>query len=152
MEILRVGPFVLHHVWVGLVEPALTALPGQASWHLVGDVLPLDVRLVGVVHDGLGEHLVLGGRPTGLTAEAFVSQLQVPVVTLDHRFKHELAHQSPLVLTVAFDEAEELLILFLGPHGQFSRVVALGGPLADALGGSFNVAVTTSSIVLLVGS
>ena len=152
MKIFLVGPLVLHDVGVGLVEPALTALPGEASGHLVGNVLPPDVRLVGVLHDGLGEDLVLRGGPSGLTAEVIVSQLQVPVVTLDHRLEHELAHQSPLVQSVALDEAEQLLVLFLGPNGQFSRVVALGGSLADSLGGRFSVTVTTSSIVLLVCS
>ena len=90
LDVLLLRPLIFDDIWVGLVEPALTALPRQTTRHLVCDFLPLD-HLVWVAHDGLAEHFVFRGRPSNFANLDLVRQLQVPVVTFDHRLEHVLA-------------------------------------------------------------
>ena len=142
-------PLIFDDIWVGLVQPALTALPRQATRHLISDFLPLD-DLVWVAHDGLAEHFVFLSRPSNFANLDLVRQLQVPVVTFDHRLEHVLADQSPLVHAVLGHQVQELLIFFLGPHGQLPGVVALGGSLANPLRSDFNVAIASCSFVLFI--
>ena len=132
-----------------MVEPALTALPRQTTRHLVSDFLPLD-HLVWVAHDGLAEHFVFRGRPSNFANLDLVRQLQVPVVTFDHRLEHVLADQSPLIHAVLGHQVQKLLIFLQRPHGQLPGVVALGGALANALRSDFNVAVASCSFVLFI--
>jgi len=148
-DVFLLRPLILDDFRVSLVQPALTALPRQATGHLVGDVLPLD-HLVWVAQDGLSEHLILSLRPSNFVDLYLVCQLQVPVVTFDHRFKHILADQSPLVHAVLSHQVQELLVLVLVPDGQLPRVVALGRSLANSLRNGSNVAVASCSCVLFI--
>ena len=132
-----------------MVQPALTALPCQATWHLISDFLPLD-HLERVAHDGLTQHFVLRGRPSNFANFDLVRQLQVPVVTFDHRLEHIFADQSPLIHAVLGHQVQELLIFVQGPHGHLPGVVALGWPLANTLRSDFDVAVTSCSCVLFL--
>ena len=148
-DVLLLRPLIFYDIWVGLVQPALTALPRKTTRHLVCDFLPLD-HLVWVAHDGLAEHFVFRGRPFNFANLDLVRQLQVPVVTFDHRLEHVLADQSPLIHAVLGHQVQELFIFFFRPHGQLSGVVALGWALANALRSDSNFAVASCSFVLFV--
>ena len=148
-EVLLLRPLIFYDIWVGLVQPALTALPRQTTRHLVCDFLPL-YHLVRVAHDGFAEHFVFRGRPSNFANLDLVRQLQVPVVTFDHRLEHVLADQSPLIHAVLGHQVQELFIFFQGPHGELPGVVALGGSLANALRSDFSLAVTSCSSVLFI--